>query len=101
MSKKKFIDYHENLMLRLKNPELALAYLNEAITDDDQRVFLLALKDVIEAQEGNMTALAEEAKLNRPTLYRMLSQQGNPRWTSMTSLVNALGLQLHVSARNK
>lgn len=83
-------------MQRLKNPELAIAYLNEAISDEDQRVFLLALKDVIEAQSGDMTAIAEEAKLNRPTVYRMLSQKGNPRWTSLTSLVSALGLQLQV-----
>lgn len=74
MNKKRFVNYHENLMERLKNPELALAYLNEAISDEDQRVFLLALKDVIEAQAGDITAIAEEANLNRPTIYRMLSQ---------------------------
>jgi DNA-binding phage protein len=42
-------------MERLKDPELALAYLNEAVNDEDQRVFLLALKDVIEANGGDMT----------------------------------------------
>lgn len=96
MSKKRLIDYHENLMQRLKNPKLAIAYLNEAITDEDQRVFLLALKDVIEAQDGDISRLARAAKLNRPTIYRMLSQKGNPRWLSLNSLVKALGLQLQV-----
>ena len=60
MSKKRLTDYHQNLMQRLQDPELALAYLNEAIADEDERVFLLALKDVIEAQDGDMTALAQE-----------------------------------------
>ncbi len=86
-------------MQRLQDPNFAIAYLNEAIVDEDQRIFLLALKDVIEAQGGDITGLAEEAKLNRPTIYRMLSDKGNPRWASLSSLVNALGLQLHVSLK--
>ena len=97
MNKKRFIDYHERLMQRLQNPELAIAYLNEAIADEDQRVFLLALKDVIEAQGGDITSLAEQARLNRPTIYRMLSQKGNPRWKSLTSLFDVMGLQMHFS----
>lgn len=99
MNKKRFIDYHERLMERLKDPELALAYLNEAVNDEDQRVFLLALKDVLEANGGDMTELAAEAKLNRPTIYRMLSKNGNPRWDSLTSLLHAIGLQMHFSFR--
>jgi DNA-binding phage protein len=49
MNKKRFVDYHENLLERLQDPKFAAAYLNEAVLDEDQRVFLLALKDVIEA----------------------------------------------------
>ena len=99
VNKKKFIDYHERLMERLKDPEYAIAYLNEAVNDEDQRVFLLALKDVIEANGGDMTELAQDAKLNRPTIYRMLSKKGNPRWDSLTSLFNAIGIQMHFSFR--
>lgn len=97
MSKTNFLDYHENLMQRLKNQELAIAYLNEALADEDQHIFLLALKDVIEAKEG----LKERAKMDRPTIHRMLSEKGGPRWASLTSLVKALGLQLHIFTRNK
>lgn len=97
MTKKRFVDYHEHLIKRLQNPKLAVAYLNEAFEDEDQRVFLLALKDVIEAQGGDISALAQEAQLNRPTIYRMLSKQGNPRWKSVTSLFDAIGLQVHFS----
>lgn len=88
-------------MDRLKDPKLALAYLNEAVKDEDQRVFLLALKDVIEANGGDMSALAAETKLNRPTIYRMLSKKGNPRWDSLTSLLNAIGLEMHFSFRKQ
>ncbi len=94
-------DFQEFLMEKLQDPELALAYLNEALTDEDQRVFLLALKDVLAAQGGDMTAVAEEAQLNRQNLYRMLSKKGNPRWDSLTSLFDALGLQVQLSFKNK
>ena len=35
-------------MERLQDSELAIEYLNESAQDEDQRVFLLALKDVIQ-----------------------------------------------------
>lgn len=31
----------------LRSPKLARAYLNEALADEDQRVFLIALKNVL------------------------------------------------------
>lgn len=97
--KRRHGDYQEYLLERLQNPKLALAYLNEALMDEDQRVFLLALKDVLAAQGGDMTALAEEANLNRQNIYRMLSKKGNPRWDSLTSLFNVLGLQVKLSLK--
>lgn len=92
-------DYHKYLLEKLQDPKLALGYLNEALQDEDQRVFLLALKDVLAAQGGDMTALAEEARLNRQNMYRMLSRKGNPRWDSITSLFNALGYQVKLSIK--
>lgn len=92
-------EYHDWLFEELQNPKLALAYLNEALKDEDQRVFLLALKNVLEAQGGDMSAIAAEADLNRQNLYRMLSVKGNPRWDSLTSLFNVLGLQVHLSQK--
>ena len=94
--KKRFIDYQKELIQSLQDPEEAVAYLNAALMDDDERVFLLALKNILEAQEGDMTSLARITKLNRENLYRILSQKGNPRLTSIRSVLNALGLELAV-----
>ena len=44
--KRKFRDYQEKLIQDLKDPELASAYLNVSLMDEDPRVFLLALKNV-------------------------------------------------------
>lgn len=95
--KQKHIDYQDWLLEELTDPETALAYLNEALKDADPKVFLIAIKDVLEAQGGDMTALAAQADLNRQSLYRMLSKKGNPRWDSLKSLFNTLDLQVQLS----
>lgn len=48
--KRDFRDYQEKLIDDLQDPEEALAYLNAASMDEDPRVFLLALKHVLQAQ---------------------------------------------------
>jgi probable addiction module antidote protein len=90
-------DYREYLLKKLQDePEFARMYLNEALADDDQRVFLLALKNVLEAYNDNMSAVAREAQLSRQNLYGILSERGNPKLTSVRSVLHVLGLKLAV-----
>jgi probable addiction module antidote protein len=99
--KRKFRDYQEKLLEDLQDPEEAQAYLNEALMDEDPRVFLLALKNVHEAQGGEMTDLAKKTKLSRENLYRILSKKGNPKLTSIISLLDAVGLSLAVQPNKR
>jgi probable addiction module antidote protein len=71
---------------------------DEYMTDDDEdeRVFLLALKNVLEAQGGDMTAVAKEAQLTRQSLHKILSKKGNPRLTSLRSVLHVLGYDLAI-----
>lgn len=92
----RLIGYQEDLIESLRDPQEALAYLNAALTDEDERIFLLALKNVLEAQGGDMTSLAREADLNRENLYRILSKKGSPKLTSIKSVLNAMGLEFAV-----
>lgn len=101
MNKPRFRDFNEYLMEKLKDPELALAYINEAFLDEDQRVFLLALKNVLEAQGGDMTALAEEASVSRQNLYKVFSARGNPKLDSLRSILHALGYELAIQPLRK
>jgi probable addiction module antidote protein len=64
--------YKEHLLKQLQDPEEAAEYLNAAHQEDDHHAFLLALRDLAEAQ-GGMTQLAEHSNLNRENLYRTLS----------------------------
>ena len=51
--KRQFRDYQEKLIQDLQDPELANAYLNEALKDEDPRVLLLALKNTRKDQDKN------------------------------------------------
>ncbi len=93
----KMKDYKEVLLEGLKDPAEAAEYLNAALDDGDEGVFLLALRDVAEAR--GITELAKESKLNRVSTYRMLSEQGNPRLSSLWSLLDSLGLRLSVESK--
>ncbi len=96
---KRLIDYQERLIKELQDPEEAIAYLNAALVDDDPRMFLLALKNVIEAHSG-ISDLAKATNLNRENLYRMLSPKGNPKLTSIVPVLSSLGLHLAVQAND-
>ncbi len=98
---KRLIDYQEELIESLQDPDEALEYLNAALMDEDPRIFLVALKNVIEAQSGDMSAIAKKSKLNRENLYRMLSKKGNPKLTSVVSLLDSVGLRLSVQPNKK
>jgi DNA-binding phage protein len=49
MEKRTYRDFQEFLLENLQDPGEAAAYLQAAFTDEDERVFLLALRDVLEA----------------------------------------------------
>jgi probable addiction module antidote protein len=85
--------YIAELKQSLKDPLQAAGYLAAAYQDNDPRVFLLALRDVIEARAG-ISQAARLAKLDRRHLYVMLSRQGNPEWFSINRLLKILGIRI-------
>ena len=92
---KKSKPYKDFLFERLKNPKEAAAYLNAALEDEDTGVFLIALRDIAQAN-GGMTQVAKDAHLNRETLYRTLSKKGNPTLMSLRSLLDIWGLEISI-----
>ena len=96
----KIKNYKEHLLKQLRKPKEAAAYLNAALQDEDPHVFLLALRDIAEAK-GGLGWLAEESDLNRENLYRTLSLKGNPRFFSLLTVLDAVGLEFSIHARPK
>lgn len=83
-----------------KNPKEAAGYLNAALEENDPKTFLIALKDVAEAH-GGMTKIAKQADLNRVSLYRMLSKNGNPEIASINRLLHVFGFRLGIIPKMK
>jgi probable addiction module antidote protein len=90
-------NYKEDLLERLQDQEYAAAYLSAALADEDPKVFLVALKDVTDARGEGVAKLAKKTHLNRESLYRTLSERGNPRLNNLCLILEALGLHLSIT----
>ncbi len=87
----------DSLRERLADAEYARVFLDVALEeyekDGDTEAFLLALRDVTEAQ-GGIGKLAERTNLNRQNLYKALSEKGNPRLETIGAILHGLGFRL-------
>ena len=88
--------YDDLLMDMLKDQERALAYLNAALDEQDPRIFLVALRNVTQAQ-GGIAKVAARSGLNRESLYRALSEKGNPSVQTLAAVLGAVGARLGVA----
>lgn len=88
--------YHEQLIEQLKDVDEAAAYLT-ACFEESEEVFLLGLRQVAEAH-GGIGELAKVTDLNREGLYRMLSEEGNPKLSSLSSVLDSFGIKITFKA---
>ena len=87
--------YKADLLKRLRDPEYAAEYLAQVLGEKDEAAFLLALKDVVEAG-GGMGKLAGRVGLKRPSLYKILSKNGNPTLNTLQEILHPLGLRVSI-----
>ena len=92
------ISYRDGLLNDLKNPGEAAAYLNAALEDGSQEIFMLALRDV--ADSLGISDLSKKSGLNRENMYRILSEKGNPKIGSLSVLLESMGFKLAVEVNN-
>lgn len=79
----------------LKDSDFAAAYLEEMLAEDDMQGFLIAVRNVAKAN-GGMQQLAEETSLGRESMYKTLSENGNPKFATLKDILAALGLRFSV-----
>lgn len=84
-------DFNETLEAELKDPEFVVFYLKAALEDNGTEIFLLALRNVIQATRG-MAQVAADIGLDRESFYKTLSESGNPQFSTVQKLLSALGL---------
>jgi probable addiction module antidote protein len=88
--------YKADLKKRLADPEYAAEYLAQVLAERDSAAFLIALKDVVEAG-GGVGGLSRRVGLKRPSLYKILSKNGNPTLETLQEILEPLGLRVSVA----
>jgi probable addiction module antidote protein len=79
----------------LDSEEDMAAYLEAALEDGDPALIAAALGDIARAQ--GMSQIARKTGLGRESLYKALSPDGNPEFSTVLKVVRALGLRLHAT----
>ena len=81
----------------LQSREDVRLYLEACAEEDpgDRSLIRAALNDIARAQ--NMSRLAREIGMTREGLYKALSDNGNPSFTTVMRITRALGMQLRIT----
>ena len=72
------------------------AYLNAALEEGDPRLIIAALEDMARAK--GRTDVAQETRMGRENLHKLLSVNDNPEFATVLKVVRALGLRLQATA---
>lgn len=82
----------------LRTPEEMAAYLDAWLEDaaDDISGITRALGGIARAK--GMSQIARDTGLSRESLYRALSEDGNPSFATVLKVARALGVRLHAEA---
>jgi probable addiction module antidote protein len=95
-AKTKIVPY--DVAEQLRTPDEMAAYLDAWLAEapDDAAGIARALGDIARAK--GMSQVARDAGLSRESLYKALSETGNPSFATVLRVAKALGLRLHAQA---
>lgn len=81
----------------LKTKEDMVLYLDACIEEDpgDGSLIRMALGSIARAK--GMSQLARDTGISREGLYRALSADGNPEFSTVMKVIRALGVKLHAN----
>jgi probable addiction module antidote protein len=79
----------------LDTDERVVLFLEAAFEDGDPAAISAAIGEV--ARSRGMTNIARDAGLSRENLYKALSETGNPEFSTILKVVNALGFSLTIA----
>lgn len=89
------VSYQDYLLESLKDRQEAAAYMDAALELEDPAALLLALRQVAKAH--GMAEVARRAEVGEKTLFRALSENGNPTVRTLSKVLHAVGLRLSVT----
>ena len=78
----------------INTKEDVAAYLEAAFEENDTALLLSVIGDI--ARSKGMAQIAMDLNLARESLYRSLSQDGNPSFNTIAKVLDNLGFQLSI-----
>lgn len=87
-----FSDYLE---ATLTDPEEAAAFLDAVMEMNDPATLLVALRHV--ARAHGMAEITRRTEMGEKTLFKSLSETGNPTLATVSKVLHAVGLRLSVA----
>jgi probable addiction module antidote protein len=89
--------YDWDMADNINTKEEVLGYLEAALEENDTETLFDVLGAI--ARSKGMAAMAKELGLNRESLYRSLSPEGNPSFSTVAKVLDNLGFQLSVKQK--
>ena len=89
------VSYQGYLTESLKDPAEAAAYVEAVLELDDPAALLVALRQIAKAH--GMAEVARRADVGEKSLFRALSENGNPTVSTLHKVLHAVGLRLSVT----
>ncbi len=87
--------FSASLEATLTDPAEAAVYIDAAMERDDPAALLVALRHVAKAH--GMAEVARRADVGDKTLFKALSDKGNPTLETVNKVLHAVGLRLSVA----
>ena len=81
----------------LTDDEAIVEYLKAALEENDPAFFVKAIGNVARAK--GMTNIAQETQMGRPSLYKALSGERDPRIGTVMKVLAALDIQLTITPK--
>lgn len=94
MNVSRHTSYDDTLLEALKDPLEAAAYIEAVMEMQEPAALVVALRKV--AQAHGMAEVARRASVGDKTLFRALSESGNPTLDTVHKVLHAVGLRLSV-----
>ena len=103
--KNKYPNFNEVIIEHFKeDPKFADEFLDFSLKefkkDGDEKTLLLGLKQVAIAK-GGFSELSKKTGLSRESLYKTLSAQGNPKFSTLKVILESLGYGIVIKPRAK
>ena len=98
MNSPRDVSYQDYLTASLADPVEAAADVDAVLGLDDPAALLVALRQVAKAH--GMADVARRADVGEKTLFRALSENGNPTIATLHKVLHAVGLRLSVTTEH-